>query len=247
MRAFNPDLILVSLGLDGAKNDIGNKKDGDRNGAVGLDLGREDYMWITTMCREIAEICCDGRIVVVLEGGYGKWKKNAASPGGAALDLEDLSINASYAVRGLTGDLVKSKVPSTLDGSCKKYAGWSIERRRQEKFLEAMGGGPGNPVSDVSGATEETGAGAGGGAPTSTTSQGSQKSQESQGSQGSRGSRKRVRKEKKEEDGVSEAELKRFISNTKMPAKKPRKGSSGGGAGKEAAVEGVPQPQSLPN
>ena len=82
LRAFNPDVILVSLGLDGGKNDIGNKKDGDRNGSVGLDLGREDYMWITTMCREIAEICCDGRIVVVLEGGYGKWKKNTASPEG---------------------------------------------------------------------------------------------------------------------------------------------------------------------
>lgn len=106
---------MVSLGLDGAKYDIGNKRDGDRNGSVGLDLGREDYMWVTTMCREIAEVCCDGRIVVVLEGGYGKWKKTkvaAESPGGGDLILDDLSINASYAVRGLTGDLVKSKVSS---------------------------------------------------------------------------------------------------------------------------------------
>ena len=167
------------------------------------------------------------------------------------LNLDDLSINASYAVRGLTGDLLKSKVPSTLDGSCKKYAGWNVERRRQEKFLEAMGGGPATPLGDVGGGMEEGAASAL--APTSTTSQGSQKSQDSQGSHGSRGSRKRVRKEKKEEDGVTEAELKKFIENTKMPAKKPRKGSAGSGKeskegkeGKESAAEGAPQPQSLP-
>ena len=74
LRAFNPSIILVSLGLDGGKGDIGNKRDGDRNGEVGLDLGREDYMWVMSMVREIAEVC-GGRVVIVLEGGYGKWKK----------------------------------------------------------------------------------------------------------------------------------------------------------------------------
>lgn len=156
-------------------------------------------------------------------------------------------------------------MPSTLDGSCKKYAGWNVASRRQEKVIEAMGGGPGTPACEAGDGTGTEGNGdhGTGEAPSSTTSQGSQKSQESQGSHGSRG-RKRIRKEKKEEDSVSEEELKRFIEGTKMK-KKPRKAS---GASEKSAVnvgreengksngkskvnttakEDAPKPQSLPN
>lgn len=71
LRAFNPDLILVSAGFDGCKNDIGNKESGQREGRTGMDLSPEDYYWITEKLKRVATVCCRGRLVSVLEGGYG--------------------------------------------------------------------------------------------------------------------------------------------------------------------------------
>jgi len=57
---FRPDLVLVSAGFDGHERDpLGQ-----------LRLQDEDYHWITSEIREIAERFCDGRIVSLLEGGY---------------------------------------------------------------------------------------------------------------------------------------------------------------------------------
>jgi acetoin utilization deacetylase AcuC-like enzyme len=57
---FRPDLVLVSAGFDGHLRDpLGQ-----------LQLQDDDYGWITTELREIAERLCDGRIVSLLEGGY---------------------------------------------------------------------------------------------------------------------------------------------------------------------------------
>ena len=39
---------------------------------MGLDLEPEDYAWTTRKILEIADICCQGRVVSVLEGGYGR-------------------------------------------------------------------------------------------------------------------------------------------------------------------------------
>ena len=33
---------------------------------------QEDYNWATQQMCSVADICCNGRIVSVLEGGYGK-------------------------------------------------------------------------------------------------------------------------------------------------------------------------------
>lgn len=46
LRAFNPDLIILSTGLDAAKGDVGNARHYN-NGteAMGLDLLPEDYAW----------------------------------------------------------------------------------------------------------------------------------------------------------------------------------------------------------
>mmetsp|Transcript_28513 Transcript_28513/g.43107 ORF Transcript_28513/g.43107 Transcript_28513/m.43107 type:complete len:1126 (+) Transcript_28513:144-3521(+) len=73
LRAFNPDLILISSGFDAAKGDVGNARHyvaGKEK--VGLDLEPEDYAWTTRKILEIADICCQGRVVSVLEGGYGR-------------------------------------------------------------------------------------------------------------------------------------------------------------------------------
>ena len=43
LRAFGPDLILLSAGFDGADGDQGNLR-GDQSG---LDLHPEDFLWLT--------------------------------------------------------------------------------------------------------------------------------------------------------------------------------------------------------
>ncbi len=58
--AFDPDLILVSAGFDGHRDD-------EMGGWLLVD---DDYAWITQRICEIAAAHCDGRIVSVLEGGY---------------------------------------------------------------------------------------------------------------------------------------------------------------------------------
>lgn len=72
LRAFNPDLILISAGFDAAKGDVGNARHERGRERLGLDLEPEDYGWTTRKILEIADICCHGRVVSVLEGGYGR-------------------------------------------------------------------------------------------------------------------------------------------------------------------------------
>jgi hypothetical protein len=39
---------------------------------MGIDLEPEDYAWTTRKILEVADICCQGKVVSVLEGGYGR-------------------------------------------------------------------------------------------------------------------------------------------------------------------------------
>jgi len=59
---FNPDLIFISAGFDAHKRDEMNY------GYVGMV--EEDYEWLTEQLVKVANKCCNGRIVSVLEGGY---------------------------------------------------------------------------------------------------------------------------------------------------------------------------------
>ena len=79
LRCFQPDLILVSCGFDGAKGDIGNKQGAWKRAPIGLDLLPKDFRWLATQLRKVAKLCCDGRIVAVLEGGYGNVGSSPAS------------------------------------------------------------------------------------------------------------------------------------------------------------------------
>lgn len=60
LRAFEPELILISAGFDGHRLDP----------LASLCLDTDDYSWITDRLVSIAESCCAGRIVSSLEGGY---------------------------------------------------------------------------------------------------------------------------------------------------------------------------------
>lgn len=60
LRNFSPDLVLISAGFDGHKNDpLG-----------GLQLVEADFMWATEQLCTIADKQAGGRVVSMLEGGY---------------------------------------------------------------------------------------------------------------------------------------------------------------------------------
>lgn len=62
LREFDPDLIFISAGFDAHRRDTMNF------GYVGMV--EDDYEWVTEQLVKIANTCCNGRIVSVLEGGY---------------------------------------------------------------------------------------------------------------------------------------------------------------------------------
>jgi acetoin utilization deacetylase AcuC-like enzyme len=60
LRAFAPDLVLISAGFDAHMRDP----------LANLNLSAEDFGWITSKLMEIADQIASGRVVSVLEGGY---------------------------------------------------------------------------------------------------------------------------------------------------------------------------------
>lgn len=57
---FAPELILISAGFDAHRDDP----------LASLKLVEDDFRWITEQLMDIANACCEGRIVSTLEGGY---------------------------------------------------------------------------------------------------------------------------------------------------------------------------------
>lgn len=60
IAAFKPQLIFFSAGFDGHIDDP----------LANLNLEKEDYVWLTQQIAAIAKVCCEGRLISVLEGGY---------------------------------------------------------------------------------------------------------------------------------------------------------------------------------
>jgi len=59
-QQFSPDFILISAGFDGHKDDpLSN-----------LNLSTEGYEKLTRIVLNLAEECCEGRLISILEGGY---------------------------------------------------------------------------------------------------------------------------------------------------------------------------------
>jgi acetoin utilization deacetylase AcuC-like enzyme len=80
LRAYRPELILVSAGFDAYKDDP----------LAAMRLEADCFGRLTAMLAAIANDCCDGRIVAVTEGGY---------------DLTGLADSARSAIRALEDDL----------------------------------------------------------------------------------------------------------------------------------------------
>lgn len=60
LRAFAPEILIVSAGFDAHRLDP----------LAGMNLDDSDFRWITRELMQIADETCDGRIVSILEGGY---------------------------------------------------------------------------------------------------------------------------------------------------------------------------------
>ncbi|MAO55073.1 MAG: acetoin utilization protein [Rhodospirillaceae bacterium] len=60
LRAFNPDLLIISAGFDAHARDP----------LASLTLSTEDFVWVTVELLRVARDCCDNRVVSCLEGGY---------------------------------------------------------------------------------------------------------------------------------------------------------------------------------
>lgn len=108
LRAFNPDLILISAGFDAAKGDVGNARHEKDRERMGLDLEPEDYAWTTRKILEIADICCKGRVISVLEGGYGRTPVATAAASAMSNGRPDLD-------RGVFGECAVRHLHAMID------------------------------------------------------------------------------------------------------------------------------------
>jgi len=60
MKAFDPDLVIISAGFDAHVRDP----------LASINLVEDDYHWATGKLMDIADAACEGRVVSLLEGGY---------------------------------------------------------------------------------------------------------------------------------------------------------------------------------
>ena len=111
LRAFNADVIYLSSGFDGAKDDVGNVKLDSTRRVYGLDLLPTDFEWIAGQVQDVAELCCNGRVVSVLEGGYGKVGPPvplASASAQSPLVLDDLADNCAGHLSALLGQRARA-------------------------------------------------------------------------------------------------------------------------------------------
>jgi acetoin utilization deacetylase AcuC-like enzyme len=102
LRAFKPDLLIISAGFDAANHDVGNAgvdKTGKR--LAGINLQPDDYEEMTAyLCAAAGS--SNARVVSVLEGGYG-YLTGDAKDGAAGLIREGLASCVVGHVRALAG------------------------------------------------------------------------------------------------------------------------------------------------
>ena len=102
LRAFEPDLLILSAGFDAARGDVGNAGVNRRGQRVaGINLSPEDYEEMTARLCGVAN-ACGAKVVSVLEGGYGTLAGNP-SEGAAGLAREGLARCVVAHVRALAG------------------------------------------------------------------------------------------------------------------------------------------------
>ncbi len=104
LRAFRPDLILISAGYDAFSDDP----------LAGMEVSAAGYRRMAAALRQVAEETCDGRLVAVLEGGY---------------DLNGLSACVAETFDVLAAERAPEVVPAP--GAASPAARERIERTRR--------------------------------------------------------------------------------------------------------------------
>ena len=72
---------------------------------VQLDLTPADFEWATSQILTVASVCCPGKVVSVLEGGYGNYAPDNSkeSVSGWTVSREKLAENVSAHLSALAG------------------------------------------------------------------------------------------------------------------------------------------------
>jgi len=115
VEAFSPDLIIISAGFDGHKND-----------PLGLGgLSAEDFGSITDVCCQMAAKICSGRLISILEGGYGV---------PCCRPKRDLFLPSSIKAKNYLGD----ELPTSMDDEVPVALQQKLDRCNAEGFLESV-------------------------------------------------------------------------------------------------------------
>lgn len=91
MRAFSPDIVFISAGFDGHRDDILGGVAAVKDHSVPAGYVEGDYAWATSEVLKLADECCDGRVVSVLEGGYDVRKETNALARSVAAHINAIS------------------------------------------------------------------------------------------------------------------------------------------------------------
>jgi len=120
LRAFNPSLILLSTGFDALHTDVGNSRTTSKGAQVpGMDLRPDDFFWVTREIQTIADMCCQGRVVSVLEGGYG-CDRTAQSGATAAVNFAK---PGAFGVPASSSSSAREAAAAAAEASSGKLAG----------------------------------------------------------------------------------------------------------------------------
>ena len=121
LMTFCPDFLFISAGFDA------HRKDSINQGYIALT--EEDFEWVTHNLVKIANTCCGGRIVSVLEGGYqlgGEYCSAFAQS--AKAHVRSLSLNSSC--RSLFS-IVDCQAETTLEEAHLE----ELEKQREQLIL----------------------------------------------------------------------------------------------------------------
>lgn len=91
MKAFRPDIIFISAGFDGHRDDILGGVAAVKDPNVPAGYVEEDFAWATQQVLQLAGEVCDGRVVSVLEGGYDVRKETNALAKSVAAHISSIA------------------------------------------------------------------------------------------------------------------------------------------------------------
>ena len=132
VEAFSPDIIIISAGFDGHKND-----------PLGLGgLSAQDFGSITDVACQIAAKTCSGRLISILEGGYGvpccRPRKDLFLPESIRNQQNHVNNSNGNTIMQPATSFLGDELPSTMDDEVPAALQQKLERCNAEGFLESV-------------------------------------------------------------------------------------------------------------